>query len=318
MHILVTGGAGFIGAAIARTVLEQGHRVRIIDNLSSGFEANVPPGAELLRGDIREEAAIEKACTGIDVVFHQAAFKSVPKSLEDPVAAETNNSLGTLRVLLAARNRGVRRVVYASSSSVYGDVEGLKTETMPTNPISPYGVTKLAGEQHCRVWTRVTGLSTVSLRYFNVFGPGQRPDSKYAAVFPAFISRLQRGEQVEIYGDGQQTRDFTFIDDVVRANLLAMSASGEADGQVMNVCAGSPRTVNLLYRTISQVMGTSAEPSYVAPRVGDILHSHGDISKARSLLGWGPQCPWEESIVKTVEWFRRLEGSPKPAPSLSS
>lgn len=305
MKILVTGGAGFIGSAIARTLLGLGHRVRIIDNLASGFEQNIPPEAEFHRADIREQSAVDRACKGIDVVFHQAAFKSVPKSVEDPITAETSNSVGTLRVLLAARGNGVARVIYASSSSVYGDVDGVKTEAMATNPISPYGVSKLAGEHHCRVWTRVTGLSTVSLRYFNVFGPGQHPDSQYAAVFPAFISALQKGKPVKIYGDGRQTRDFTFIDDVVTANILAMEADDRVDGHVMNVCAGSPRTVLDLFKTVSDIMGKSIDPVYVPPRVGDILHSQGDISKARLLLGWSPKGDWVESVAKTVKWFER-------------
>ena len=303
MKVLVTGGAGFIGSSIARALLELGNEVRIIDNLASGFERNIPPEAEFHQADIRGESAVDRACKGIDVVFHQAAFKSVPKSVEDPITAETSNAVGTLRILLAARGNGVKRVIYASSSSVYGDADGVKTEAMATNPISPYGVSKLAGEHHCRVWTRVTGLSTVSLRYFNVFGPGQHPDSRYAAVFPAFISSLQRGKQIQIHGDGRQTRDFTFIDDVVRANILAMDADGRVDGQVMNVCAGFPRSVIEVFETVSEIMDKSVEPLYVPPRVGDILHSQGDISKARLLLDWSPEADWWESVAKTVKWF---------------
>ncbi|MDQ4145285.1 MAG: NAD-dependent epimerase/dehydratase family protein, partial [Actinomycetota bacterium] len=208
-------------------------------------------------------------------------------------------------VLLAAERQGVRRVIYASSSSVYGDFEGIKEEWMPANPISPYGVTKLGGEHHCRVWTRVKGVSTVSLRYFNVFGPGQHPDSKYAAVFPAFISALVNGKPAEIHGDGEQTRDFTFIDDVVRANLLAMEADEAVSGQVLNVCAGAPKSVNEVFRTISEVMGTSIEPVHVNRRPGDILHSHGEISKARSLLGWSPETDWQDAVKSTVDWFTR-------------
>lgn len=307
---LVTGGAGFIGSAIARELIARDVNVRIIDSLLAGFESNVPAEAEFIKADIRDRDAINDACRGMDYVFHQAAFKSVPKSIDDPLAAETSNAAGTLNVLMAAADGGAKRVVYASSSSAYGDADGLKQEDMPTNPISPYGVSKLSGEHYCRVWTRLRGLSTVSLRYFNVFGPGQRPDSQYAAVFPAFISALKSGREADIHGDGEQTRDFTFIDDVVRANLLAMNAGPSVDGEVINVCAGAPRSVNEVYKAIADVLQVWIEPSRMPPRVGDIRHSHGDITKATLLLNWAPETLWLEAVSKTVAWFTAQEPSP--------
>lgn len=303
MLTLVTGGAGFIGSAIASTLVRQGHQVRVIDNLSAGLAANIPEDVDFIEADIRDASAVEQACQEVEVVFHQAAFKSVPKSIEDPLMAETCNALGTLNVLTASQKAGVHRLVYASSSSVYGEGDGVKGEWLPTNPISPYGVSKLTGEHYCRVWARVMGLSTVCLRYFNVFGPGQRPDSQYAAVLPAFISALQQDAPARIHGDGNQTRDFTFIDDVVRANLLAMDAGDRVTGAVMNVCAGSPRTVNDLYMRVADAMGVRAEPKFVSSRPGDIRHSHGDISKARELLGWSPRSDWSKAIADTIDWF---------------
>lgn len=303
MLALVTGGAGFIGSSIAKALIRRGYNVRIIDNLSAGFMTNVPGEAEFVEADIRDLKSTQAACQEVDAVFHQAAFKSVPKSIENPLLAETCNAVGTLNVLTAAQKAGVRRLIYASSSSVYGESDEVKGEWLPTNPISPYGVSKLTGEHYCRVWARVMGLSTVCLRYFNVFGPGQHPDSQYAAVLPAFILALEQGRPAKIHGDGNQTRDFTFIDDVVRANLLAMEAGDQVTGTVMNVCAGSPRTVNDLYKEVAQAMGLSAEPEFIASRPGDIRHSHGDISRAGQLLGWSPQADWSQAIAQTIEWF---------------
>jgi nucleoside-diphosphate-sugar epimerase len=304
MRALVTGGAGFIGSAIAKALLDSGHSVVVLDNLSTGLESSVPSAADFVFADIRNLGSLESSFKNVDVVFHQAAFKSVPKSIENPMEAETNNSLGTLNVLMAASKAGVRRVIYASSSSVYGEGDGVKGEELPTQPISPYGVSKLTGEHYCRVWARVTPLSTVCLRYFNVFGPGQRADSQYAAVIPAFISSLQRGNPAVIHGDGHQTRDFTYIDDVVRANICAMKSVIPLNGSVMNVCAGSPKSINELHRQVSTAMAVSIPPVYVAERVGDIKHSHGDISRAQSLLTWSPQTDWSTAIQRTVDWFK--------------
>lgn len=303
----MTGGAGFIGSALARALIARGDEVRILDNLSTGLESNLPPGAEFIQGDLRDLKTINDALAEIEAVFHQAAFKSVPKSIDDPLEAETSNVVGTLNLLMAAERRSVRRVIYASSSSAYGDADGTKFESMPTSPISPYGVSKLSGEHYCRVWTRVKGISTVSLRYFNVFGPGQRPDSQYAAVFPAFISALVEGTPGTIHGDGKQTRDFTFIDDVVRANLNALDADDRVSGQVINVCAGSPRSVLDVYETIENVLGVKVPPTFVPRRIGDILNSCGDITRASEFLGWAPQSDWGEAVRATVEWFQELE-----------
>lgn len=303
VKVLVTGGAGFIGSAIARSLIDKGHFVTVLDNLATGFVSNIPRGANFVKGDIRDLSTVEEASRNISVVFHQAAFKSVPRSIENPFEAEANNALGTLNVLTAARDVGVERVIYASSSSVYGEGEGIKDEALPTKPISPYGVSKLSGEHYCRVWARVHGLSTVSLRYFNVFGPYQRADSQYAAVIPAFISSLQSERSATIYGDGTQTRDFTFVGDVVRANLLAMEASADISGAVMNICAGSPRTVNELHGEVAKAMGSPIPPKYAAPRTGDIRHSYGDISRAKTMLNWSPEADWSEAIHSTVDWF---------------
>lgn len=304
MQTLVTGGAGFIGSAISRALLERGHGVRILDNLSSGSMDNVPDDASFVEGDIRDFEAVSRCCREVDTVFHEAAFKSVPLSIEDPLTAEASNAGGTLNVLLAASEQGVKRVIYASSSSAYGDADGVKVEDMATNPVSPYGVSKLAGEHYCRVWHRVKSQSTVALRYFNVFGPGQPSTSRYAAVFPAFISALQSGQPAQIYGDGEQTRDFTFIDDVVEANLLAMGASDQVSGEVINICAGSPKSVNEVYRTISELMGVRIDPVHLPRRSGDIMHSHGDISKATRLLDWSPTTPWHDAVTSTIRWFQ--------------
>jgi nucleoside-diphosphate-sugar epimerase len=303
MNVLVTGGAGFIGSALAQALIEQGHAVRVLDNLLTGREEVVPSEAHFLKCDIRELEAITAASQGIDIIFHQAAFKSVPKSIDDPFLAETCNGLGTLNVLLAAKRQGVRRVIYASSSSVYGESEGIKHEGMLTNPLSPYAVSKLAGEHYCRVWALINGISTVSLRYFNVFGPGQHADSKYAAVFPAFISALHHRLPPQIHGDGEQTRSFTFIEDVVRANLLAMEADDRVDGQVMNICSKYPKTVNQVLEAVSDAMGTAINPVHLPRRRGDVTHSRGSIARAKSLLNWSPQADWKHSVERTVEWF---------------
>ncbi|MDP9341275.1 MAG: NAD-dependent epimerase/dehydratase family protein [Actinomycetota bacterium] len=302
---LVTGGAGFIGSAIARTLVAEGREVRVFDNFLTGFEENVPAGATMVLGDLRDLDALRAACRGVDVVFHQGAVRSVPRSIDEPVLVEQCNAAGTLHVLVAAEEAGVRRVVYASSSSVYGDSTApVNQEDMPTDPRSPYAVSKLAGEQYCRVWTRVKGLSTVSLRYFNVFGPGQHPESKYAAVFPAFIKALADGTAPEVHWDGEQSRDFSYIDDVVRANLAAAAADGRADGAVMNVGGGRPKTVNEVLRAVSDAMDTWIEPVTTPMRAGDVRHTRADISRARELLDWEPRADWKDAVEATVRWFR--------------
>lgn len=304
MRALVTGGAGFIGSAIARALLERGDEVSVLDSLVTGRRDNVPEGVTLAEQDLRNLDAVGGACRGIDVVFHQGAIRSVPRSVEDPLLSIECNVIGTANVLVAAEKAGVSRVVYASSSSAYGDTGGaMNEESLPTNPASPYAASKLAGEHLCRIWNDLKGLSTVSLRYFNVFGPGQPADSRYAAVFPAFITALGAGRPPEIYGDGEQTRDFTYIEDVVAANLAAAAAGDEASGAVLNVGGGQPRTVNEVLRSVSDASGAWVDPVYLPPRPGDVRHTRADLARARRLLGWEPRAEWEAAVAATVRWF---------------
>lgn len=308
MRALVTGGAGFIGSALARALLERGWSVRILDNFLTGTAEDVPAGAELVRGDLRNLDDVRSACREVEVVLHQGALRSVPRSVDAPLLVEACNVTGTLNVLVASEENGVRRVVYASSSSVYGDTRArANRESMPIRPASPYAVSKLAGEHYCRVWTRLKGLSTVSLRYFNVFGPGQRPDSKYAAVFPAFVSALVQGRAPVVHWDGEQSRDFTYIDDVVAANILAAEADGRAGGQVVNIGGGRPKTVNEVLGSVSRAIGRWIEPTRAPKRAGDVRRTRADISLARELLGWEPRVEWEEAVEATVRWF--LDGN---------
>jgi nucleoside-diphosphate-sugar epimerase len=306
LRTVVTGGAGFIGSAIARGLLDRGDEVLVIDDLSNGRQDSVPEGAEFIQQDINEQAGLSRAFRGAAVVFHQAALRSVPRSVEEPLVVHKTNTTGTLNVLIAAESAGAERVVYASSSSAYGGVdEGRRSvETDPPSPLSPYAVSKLTAEYYCRVWTEIKGLSTVSLRYFNVFGPGQRADSKYAAVFPAFIAHLISGEPPEIQWDGEQSRDFTYIDDVVAANLAAADSSSDVDGEVFNVASGSPRTINEIYASICDALGVEIEPKRAPRRAGDVRRSYADISKARSLLHWEPTSDWDKAVEMTVQWFR--------------
>jgi nucleoside-diphosphate-sugar epimerase len=305
MRVLVTGGAGFIGSALARALLAGGRSVRVLDNLSTGFEENLPSGVEYLRGDLRDWDIVRQSCRSVEVVFHEGAIRSVVRSVDNPSLTQACNAGGTLNVLMAAEEAGVRRVVYASSSSVYGDVDGqANREDLSPDPISPYAASKLAGEYYCRVWTRLKGLSTVSLRYFNVFGPGQHPESKYAAVFPAFVSALAERRAPEIHWDGEQSRDFTYIDDVVRANLLAAEAGASVDGAVINVGGGRPKTVNEVLRSVSDSIGHWIKPVHQAKRPGDVRRTHADITKASELLGWRPTADWEQSVAATVNWFQ--------------
>ncbi len=308
MRALVTGGGGFIGSALARRLLDYGWRVRVLDNFLTGREENVPPGCELVRGDLRDPNAVRAACREMEVVFHQAALRSVPRSVDDPLLSQSCNVTGTLNLLMAAEEAGVGRVVYASSSSVYGEIaEPLNREDMAPDPQSPYAVSKLAAEHYCRVWTSLKGLSTVSLRYFNVFGPGQNPESKYAAVFPAFISALAAGSAPEVHWDGEQSRDLTYIDDVVSANVLAAQAGPQADGSVVNVGAGRAKSVNEVLEAVSAAVGRWMDPVHRPKRFGDIRRTHADVSRARELLGWEPRAEWEEAVRATVTWFLQRE-----------
>jgi Nucleoside-diphosphate-sugar epimerases len=306
--VLVTGGAGFIGSHLAERLVTLGAKVRILDNLTTGKRQNLASFAhqvELLEGSLTDLATVRKAIAGVAVVFHQGALPSVARSVEDPLTTHQVNATGTLLLLLAAREAKVKRVVFASSSSVYGDTPTLpKREDMPPNPQSPYALSKLIGEQFCRLFWQLYGLETVSLRYFNIFGPRQDPTSQYAAVIPRFITALLRGERPTIYGDGEQTRDFTFVDNCVQANLLAATAEGVA-GEVFNVGAGKQTSVNELFRLIRSLVGVNdIEPLYAPPRLGDVRHSLADITKARERLGYEPSVLLEEGLERTIAWFR--------------
>jgi len=298
---LVTGGAGFIGSHLAEVLVKSGNRVRILDNFATGARANLAAlagGVEFLEGDLRDPATLEQAVRGVEVVFHQAALPSVARSLEDPVTTHAVNATGTLLLLQAARRAGVRRVVYASSSSVYGDSPTLpKREEMPTQPKSPYAVSKLAGEQYCQVFADALGLETVSLRYFNIFGPRQDPDSPYAAVIARFLAAIRRGERPVIYGDGQQSRDFTYVENVVRANLLAADAPG-ASGQAINVACGSRVTLLELVEHLNRLLGKRLEPAFAPPRAGDVRHSQADLTRAAALLGYRPTVDFPEGLAR--------------------
>ena len=305
--MLVTGGAGFIGSHIAERLVGLDHEVRILDNFSTGREENIEPfrgGIELVRGDIRDFAAVREAVDGVDVVFHEAALASVPRSVDDPVSSNEVNVAGTLNVLKASHAAGVRRVVYASSSSVYGDTPELpKSEHMTPTPQSPYAVGKLAGEHYCRVFPRIYGLDCIALRYFNVFGPRQDPTSQYAAVVPIFVTSLLANLSPVIHGDGEQSRDFTFVDNVVAANILAADAS-EGSGEVLNIACGETVTVNGLFRALREIVGSSVEVHHVDPRPGDVRHSFADITRARDVLGFAPSVGFVEGLERTVSWFR--------------
>ena len=299
---LVTGGAGFIGSHIVRRLAARGAQVRVLDNFETGRRENLAgvSGVDVVEGDLRSAADCARAVRGIRLVLHQGALPSVPRSIEDPTSSHEVNATGTLNLLRAAVAAKVERVVYASSSSVYGPEPTLpRRECQRPHPISPYAVSKLAGEHYCRAFFESYGLATVALRYFNVFGPGQRSDSAYAAVIPRFVSALARGERPVIFGDGRQTRDFTYVDDVVDANLLALSSPG-APGNVYNVAAGRGISVNELFALVAGVMNSSLTPSYAAPRTGDVRDSIADASAAERDLGFRPKVSVEEGIRRTV------------------
>lgn len=305
MLTLVTGGAGFIGSNLADELIAQGHQVRILDNLSTGFAENLPPDAEFFEGDICDEELVAQAIEGVEVVFHQGARGSVAKSVDNPLLTDMWNVHGTLTILEAARRSGVRRVVAASSSSVYGGVAPRPTvESSPLTPKSPYAVTKMTGEHYLRVFWELFGLETVSLRYFNVYGPRQDPNSAYAAVIPKFISMLRAGEPPVINGDGGQSRDFAFVSDVVAANIAAATAPAEAcAGKAYNVAGGSERSLLELLGLLQEILGTSIEPVHADPRLGDVRHSFADTSAALADLGWKPTLDFPEGLRRTVAWF---------------
>ena len=301
---LVTGGAGFIGSHLVDALLDQGFRVRVIDDFSSGREENLADARgrfELLRGDFTDPEVAARAVEGVELVFHQGAVPSVPRSVAEPVRTNRVNVDGTLAVLEAARGAGVRRLVYAASSSAYGDTEVLpKVETLPADPRSPYALQKHVGEVYCRLYHELYGLETVALRYFNVFGPRQDPRSTYAAVVPRFATACLRGEPPRIHGDGEQSRDFTYVADTVRANLLAADAPG-AVGRVINVAGGRRITMNRLLAEIQEIVGSELEPIHEPARPGDVRHSLADLSRARDLLGFEPAVPLAEGLRRTIE-----------------
>lgn len=301
MKMLVTGGAGFIGSNLADALVKAGHRVRILDNFATGRRENlaaVAGAVELLEGDLRDPTIVEGAVRDIEVVFHQAALASVARSLEDPATTHAVNATGTLMVLLAARRAGVRRVVYASSSSVYGDSPTLpKREDMPTQPKSPYAVSKLTGEQYCQVFACTLGPETVSLRYFNIFGPRQDPTSPYAAVIAKFFAAMRRGEPPVIFGDGRQSRDFTSVENAVQANVLAATAP-QISGEVINVACGARVTLLELVEHLNRLLGKRLEPVFAPPRPGDVRHSQADLTRASALLGYRPTVDLAEGLAR--------------------
>ncbi|MBN1540806.1 SDR family oxidoreductase [candidate division KSB1 bacterium] len=306
---LVTGGAGFIGSNIVAELLRRGERVRVLDNFSTGKRDNilaVRERIEIVEGDIRSYHVVRDAVEGVDFVLHQAALPSVPRSVRDPITSNEVNVTGTLNLLNAARETGVKRLVYASSSSIYGDLETLpKTEDMLPKPLSPYAVSKMAGEKYCMVFHSLYGLETVALRYFNVFGPHQDPTSQYSAVIPKFVVAMLRGESPVIYGDGEQSRDFTFVANVVQANLLACEQGLEdVSGQVFNVATGRRITLNLLVRTLNEILGSDVSPVYAELRAGDVKHSLANIGKAQQFLGYTPQADLQTGLQAVVEWMR--------------
>jgi UDP-glucose 4-epimerase len=303
-RVLVTGGGGFIGSNLVRALLERGDDVRILDNFATGNRANLAAlDVEVVEGELRSYERVHTAVRGSETVYHLGALGSVPRSVQDPLTSSAVNIEGTLNVLLAARDEGVRRVVFSSSSSIYGVSNPLPLqETMPPDPISPYAVAKLAAERYCISFSRVYDLEAVVLRYFNVFGPRQDPLSQYAAVVPLFINAIAGGEPVTIFGNGEQSRDFTFVGNVVDATAAAGTAP-EANGRIMNVAASSPASVNELADTIGAIVGKPVEKQYAPPRTGDILDSYADISEARKLLGFEPTIGLEEGLRITVEHF---------------
>ena len=310
-HYLVTGAAGFIGRSLAATLLSRGESVRGIDNFITGKRSNLIglEEMEFIEGDLADPAACAMACAGVDIVFHEAALASVPRSVADPVATNVNCVDATLNLLVAARAAKVRRVVYAGSSSAYGDTPTLpKHEGMLPGPISPYAVAKLAGEHYMRAFSRVYGLETIALRYFNVFGPFQDPTSQYSGVLAVFCRRMLAGERPLIFGDGEQSRDFTYIDNVVHANLLAADAPAEkVSGQVMNVATGTRVTLNETFEILRELTGYAGEPAYGPSRPGDIRDSLADVHFAAELLGYAPLVGFREGLRRTVEWYRTEE-----------
>ena len=307
-HYLVTGGAGFIGSHLVEELVRRGEKVRVLDNFSTGRRENIEPfigRVELIEGDFRSQHIVREAVRGVDYVLHQGALPSVPRSIDDPITTNEVNVTGTLNVLDAAKDAGVKRVVYASSSSVYGpDPELPVREDMNPNPVSPYAVAKLTGEKYCRVFSKVYGLETVALRYFNIFGPGQDPKSQYSAFIPLFVIGMMEGQQLIIDGDGNQAKDFTYVSNVVEANLLAIEAEG-VSGEVFNVGCGASTSVNEVVAHLREIVGSEGDISYGPPRPGDVPQSLADISRAQDKLGYEPKVLIAEGLKRVALWYRK-------------
>jgi len=310
--VLVTGGAGFIGSNLTEELLKRGHLVRVLDDFSTGKRENLIfekkyPSLEVIKGDLRDLRTCQKAVKGVEYVFHQGALPSVQRSVEDPETSNAVNVGGTLNILLAARDGGVKRVIYAASSSVYGDTPTLpKHEEMPANPLSPYALQKYVGEKYCRLFYQLYGLETISLRYFNIFGPKQDPNSLYSAVIPKFIDALLEGRSPVIFGDGEQSRDFTYIENVVQANLLAMSAE-RLHGEAINIACGKRISLNRLLNVLKEILGSKLLPVYEEARKGDVKHSLADIRRAKEMIKYEPKVGIEIGLKKTVGFFSEVK-----------
>ena len=307
--VLVTGGAGFIGSNIVKKLLELGYFVRVVDNFSTGKRENIKEflgnsNFELIEGDISNIETAKKVVKGMDFILHEAAIPSVPRSINNPFASNKSNIDGTLNILIAARDEKTKKLVYAASSSIYGDSLKLpKQENDPINPISPYALTKFAGEKYCQLFSKLYGLPTVCLRYFNVFGPKQDPNSQYSAVIPKFIKSVLKNESPTIYGDGNQSRDFTYVDNVVEGNILA--SQSKISGEVINIACGGKTSLNDLLKYIDQILGKNIKPVYDKPRLGDVKDSLADISKAEKMLNYKPEIEIKEGLKKTIEWLKK-------------
>ena len=307
-HYLVTGGAGFIGSHLSEELARRGHQVRVADSLVTGKRSNLEhvPAVEFLEGDLADLEFARHAVAGIDYVLHQAALPSVPRSVKDPITSNRANVDATLNVLVAARDAGVRRVVFAGSSSAYGNtLTSPKHEDMPTSPLSPYALQKVVGEQYLQMFTSLYGLETVTIRYFNVFGPRQDPSSPYSGVISLFATALLENRAPTIYGDGEQSRDFTYVANVVDGVLRACEATG-ASGRVINVATGSSISLNALFEAMRRLIGATVKPEYAEPRAGDVRDSLADLRLAKEILGYKPIVPFEEGLRRTVEWYRTL------------
>lgn len=306
---LITGGAGFIGSNIARSLIEKGRKVRVFDDFSTGKRENLAAldEVEIVEGSLTDISAVHEAFVGIKYILHQGAIPSVPRSIADPLQSNEVNITGTLNLLIAARDAGIKRVVFAASSSAYGDTAILpKVETMPANPLSPYAIGKYTGELYAKVFANIYGLETVSLRYFNIFGPRQDPASEYAAVIPKFIKAMLKGEAPTIYGDGEQSRDFTYIDNVVEANLLACMSTKVGKGEVINIACGERYSLNQLVDNLNNILGTSIKPVHEQAKLGDVKHSLADISKAQAMINYTAKVNFIDGLRKTVNWYKKM------------